>query len=185
MGPVTDVSWPSTLPARLCHTALVVFHETFWVLTGTAAPVIALAGVVSLNEVAAAARLLGDSMDLARSQPDDAADRAHLKRYLSAAGPRLGVAFVLQLLNIGIQAALLALALLSINSQANELPAVVAVGAAVLGVAILAAVVFLTAQATTILEKMRSEIANRVSFVGRASSADGLGAHPSGSEPAD
>jgi hypothetical protein len=28
----------------------VAFHETFWVVTGTAAPVIALAAVVSLGE---------------------------------------------------------------------------------------------------------------------------------------
>jgi len=37
----------------------VTFHETFWVVTGTAAPVIALAAVVSLGE-ALKQELLGD-----------------------------------------------------------------------------------------------------------------------------
>ena len=35
----------------MCHSALVAFHEAFWVLTGTAAPAVALAAVVSMRDV--------------------------------------------------------------------------------------------------------------------------------------
>jgi hypothetical protein len=49
------VSRVSSVPAMpiyaLCHTAGAAFHETFWVVTGTAAPVIALGWVVSMNEI--------------------------------------------------------------------------------------------------------------------------------------
>ena len=33
-----------------CHTAMVTYHETFWVVTGTTAPVIALAVVIALPD---------------------------------------------------------------------------------------------------------------------------------------
>ncbi len=35
----------------MCHTARVSFNETFWVVAGTAAPVIALAAVIGLADV--------------------------------------------------------------------------------------------------------------------------------------
>ena len=34
-----------------CDTSAVVYHETFWVVAGTAAPIIALAAVVSIGQV--------------------------------------------------------------------------------------------------------------------------------------
>src|SRR5947209_3493922 len=40
----------ATQTTAKCHTALMAFHETFWVVTGTAAPVIALAAVVSAGD---------------------------------------------------------------------------------------------------------------------------------------
>jgi hypothetical protein len=45
----------------LCHTAPVSYHETFWVVAGTAAPVIALAAVVALPDTAGLYRALAQS----------------------------------------------------------------------------------------------------------------------------
>jgi hypothetical protein len=152
----------------------VAFHETFWVVTGTAAPVIALAAVVSLGDAfgqslksdEAMSAVVGDAVPLDRRlgelirQRPEILDR--LSRYgrfvqLAQAAGRWSMALLLS--NVVIQSALLALSLVSIDNHANAVPPGVAVVAAVLGVTILAVVAGLLIVVKTLFIHLRQQVA--------------------------
>jgi len=111
------------------------FHETFWAVTAGVAPIIALASVVSLTE---ARRTTDEMFRLLLEQPlDETADY----EIIGDLDQRLGVLtrlYFAQLLNIFLQAALLAVGLSSLAYQASVVPPLTAVIAAVVGVVILA-----------------------------------------------
>lgn len=114
------------------------FHETFWVVTGSTAPVIALAAIISAKDIAhdtgvitdpvgelVAAHVTGPKMEQAHS---------YYRRWaLVGYGQWLA-----QLVNVCLQALLLTVSLLSIAYQRNVLPVWVGVAVAVGGVVLLA-----------------------------------------------
>jgi hypothetical protein len=106
----------------------VTFHETFWVITGTAAPVIALAGVVSLVEVS---RQQVDVSDLARGLPYNIRNEKFIIDVVDSLEGKIHRAYRLQLANVVLQSAL-AVSLLSVNYQSNVVPSIAAVVAEVL-----------------------------------------------------
>ena len=134
------------------------FHEGFWVVTGTAAPIIALAAVVSLAEaerdyyntlasaVRAVSRMPGGEK-LANS-PDDTPDVTRIKiivRVLTASqrveplSKTLTWLATFGVVNLILQAALLAISLVSLAGAANLLSPWLAIVAAVGGLLLLAA----------------------------------------------
>lgn len=110
------------------------FHDTFWLVAGTAAPVVALAAAVSLTEVNRQQRRMIDDLvvaGLATYEPEP-------KR----SPPGTGIATYLwlsQIVNVVAQAFLLAIALLSIDYQRNVVAALIAVVIPVAGVLVIAA----------------------------------------------
>jgi hypothetical protein len=138
----------------------VTFHESFWILTGTAAPVVALASVVSLSDLAGQGFRL---MDTRRRHPEWWPSREWYQptywphKYLYELKPefvrRPGVKYIdvdtdrrlsllvsfqlAQAVNVCMQAALLSVALLSLAYQTNLVPPWIAVVAAVAGVMLL------------------------------------------------
>jgi protein-S-isoprenylcysteine O-methyltransferase Ste14 len=117
----------------------VAFHETFWVVTGTAAPVIALAAVLSANDLERETRRLIAAIDQA---DDDWRDQVAtgiprpvdlLAHAVHRTGrvKRLALA---QMVSILFQALLLAVSLLSIAFHRNLIPAWIAVVIPVAGV---------------------------------------------------
>jgi hypothetical protein len=131
----------TTQTAAKCHTAFMAFHETFWVVTGTAAPVIALAAVVSagdadeqVDRLAEATVRLSVAFHKDRDDPD-------LLEVLDKAGTgNLLMIAKLQYVNVVIQAVLLAVSLGSIASQRNLISQGWAGGCAVVGILFLALV---------------------------------------------
>ena len=120
-------SIPPAVSLRLqCHTVGVAFHEGFWVATGTAAPVIALAAVVSLAD---AGRELFSTW-------------AEVTNFFSRLGSstisRAVLLAALGIFNVFLQAALLAVSLVSLADGANSVPDWLAIAAAVGGVMLLA-----------------------------------------------
>jgi hypothetical protein len=120
----------------------VAFNETFWAVTATAAPVIALAAIVSAGEVGreydrsfvAFVRMVSEL----RSGKPVKIDPAALSE---AAGDTFGLLLrwseVVQQINVGLQAVVLALSLLSIADETDLVPPWIAVTLTVFGVAIL------------------------------------------------
>jgi hypothetical protein len=146
--------------SRLCNTTCVTFHESFWILTGTAAPVIALASVVSLSDLAGQGFRL---MDTRRGHPEwwpsrewyqpTYWPRKELRELKPEFVRRPGVKYIdvetdrrlgllvsfqwVQAVNVCMQAALLSVALLSLAYQTNLVPPWIAVVAAVAGIMLL------------------------------------------------
>jgi len=140
----------------------VAFHETFWVVTGTAAPVIALAAVVSLGE-AFGQRLDSDDagFDVVRRMVDVPDNDLLISQFHDFVKPAMAAGrwcVGLLVTNVAIQSALLALSLVSIDSQANAVPPRVADVAAVLGVAILAVVAGLLLMGRASLRSLQERV---------------------------
>jgi hypothetical protein len=107
----------------------VAFHESFWVVTGTAAPVIALAAIVSLAD---ADREFMGFLVTALS------DFERIKPFMNRAaftGIWIGVS---GLLNLLLQATLLTISLVSLAEDVNSVPPWSAIAMAVGGVILLA-----------------------------------------------
>lgn len=124
---------PLACPGYSCHTIGVTFHETFWVVGGTAAPVIALAAIVSVKD------LIKDSnaiMDPVRpyigSGTDD--NKRKVNRYMSQCDAVSAVCIFGQLINVCLQAFVLTISLLSIADQSNVIPIWIGIAAPVTGV---------------------------------------------------
>lgn len=110
------------------------FHETYWVVTGTAAPVIALAAVVSVGD-------LINGLNAARSELPTITHR------LSGAGSRtlnrcrLAATYLalLQMINVVFQAGLLVASLAAIAHQSGSIADSAAAAIAATGLLIVAA----------------------------------------------
>jgi len=113
------------------------FHESFWVVAGTAGPVIALAAVISLSEIARAEATVDNlsirALVVAHQDETDFYYRLLNKREWSLVALR-----VAQLLNLCLQAGLLAVSLLSLAFQRNLIPVWICVVAPTAGVLLLA-----------------------------------------------
>jgi hypothetical protein len=144
------------------------FHENFWVICGTAAPVIALAAVVSYGDLrdqetewSLARDALGDRARRIQEVFQEAAAKGrvgetnirkyepafeNLERRLERADRsyRLsnGWAQGVQFVNLILQAVLLCVALVSVANQANLVTPIAAIVAAVGGILCLAAVAY-------------------------------------------
>jgi hypothetical protein len=124
-----------------CHTALMVFHETFWAVTGTAAPVIALAAVVSAGDADEQVdRMIEAALRLSVTVHKNHDDLALLDVLQKAGGANLGIIAKVQYVNVVIQAVLLAVSLGSIAYQRDLISRGWAGGGAVVGILFLALV---------------------------------------------
>jgi hypothetical protein len=109
------------------------FHDGFWLVAGTAAPVVALAVVVSLGDAAKeyVASVLQDPDALRAGRPA----RWWFNR---STFPVYAVVFYCALFNLFLQAGLLAVSLVSLAGDANSVPTWLAIVAAVGGLVLLA-----------------------------------------------
>ena len=125
------VTWLSS--QALCNTAAVTFRESFWIVTGTAGPVIALAAVVSLTDAGNQSReLVASVRRIAYQWHSDPQNRPQLDalgtpldalitRTERRAGQVHWCAIMLALIVAG-QALFLGISLLSIAYQRNVFP---------------------------------------------------------------
>jgi hypothetical protein len=113
------------------------FHESFWVITGTAAPVIALAIIVALAD---AKRGWFGMLETGHRLAQEAnVVRSEQARYLFARALRVTFGFrVVATVNLLLQAGLLAVSLVSVAGQENLIPPWLAIVAAVGGLLLLA-----------------------------------------------
>ena len=181
------------------------FHDTLWVVTGTAAPVIALAAILSLSEVNRAYSGLlhtdgslqteifdvEDALEAAGKtnveQALEATRKTNLenlqknldrcnKKIMSRVQPQLGF----QLVNILLQAALLAISLLAAEYQSDVLPLWIATGIPVVGVLLLAETGIAMILTTSNAESEQHEVElglrdlKKSSLAGGSSTAAGL-----------
>jgi hypothetical protein len=106
-----------------CHTAAVAaYHEALWVVTGTAAPVIALAIVVSMPDIARDAWTIEDQMD---DEDGFSGLFSRPRRHLGPAtryGSQLLGLFALTMLNLLLQVVLLSISIGSIAEGRNFSP---------------------------------------------------------------
>lgn len=121
-----------------CQTVAVTFHEAVWVVAGTAAPVIALAEVVSLADT------VRESLDFFTDFMDGSLERDHVpstsRHWLYERRQRQTLwTEGIGLFNLLLQAALLAVSLTSLAYQTNFIPLWLAIVAAVGGLLLLAA----------------------------------------------
>jgi hypothetical protein len=160
--------------SSICHTAHVTYHEAFWVVTGTAAPVIALAAVLSSGDLnrlhadALAANGLAWQLRATKGEFFITPDPGKLAAVTTVRGEEWAKAYaaahkddppvfaapeklpgwrfvrksrtllVLQGFNICLQAAVLALSLISLSERQTVLPPPILVAALVLGLLYLA-----------------------------------------------
>jgi len=106
------------------------FHETFWVVTGTTAPVLALAAVLSISDLhRLAERQLDEWLKVSRKVCDPSARTRSekfdvlLHRHLVSLrrnGKLAAGLVLLQVLNMAAQAAMLLASLLAIADQRNQ-----------------------------------------------------------------
>jgi hypothetical protein len=115
----------------------VAFQDTFWIVAGGAAPVIALASVVTFSE---ARQLEAISQVEVRAQVLEM-PLSIRNDFWKARNRLLHLAQLMawvQILNLALQCWILASSLLSLAQSANELPTSVVVGVEVAGIALLA-----------------------------------------------
>jgi hypothetical protein len=131
----------------------VAFHESFWVATSTVAPVIALAAVVALPDAMALIGRVSILISTLRQHPDDdswtqnfLAGRARDTRKWAV------VAWLTTLVNLTIQAALLAVSLSALAYGQDIMPLWLAVILATGGIVLLAWGTFLSASQRWTLE---------------------------------
>jgi hypothetical protein len=113
------------------------FDESFWVVVGTAAPIIALAAVISVNDTARTQFAVSDAsttvLATVRGDETDGMYRLLDKRANSLVAVR-----VAQLSNLCLQAVLLAVSLLSLSFARNLIPAWICVVVPAAGVLLFA-----------------------------------------------
>jgi hypothetical protein len=110
------------LPVPVCHTALMAFHEAFWVVTGTAAPVIALAAIVSAGDADEQVdRMAEGAVRLSVAFHKNRDDPGVLEVLEKAGAGYLLMIAKVQYVNVVLQAVLLAVSLCSITSQHNAI----------------------------------------------------------------
>jgi hypothetical protein len=114
----------------------VAFHESVWIVAGTAAPVVALAGIVSLGDLMEKNERFGEQAQAlrimqARELTDaEISQRNMLIASLAGYSTMLYQLFIAQVVNVLLQALLLAASLLSLLIQSNLVPPWLAVIAA-------------------------------------------------------
>jgi hypothetical protein len=149
----------------------VTFHETFWVVTGTAAPVIALAAIVSVKGLISdsnaitdpAAAHLGDTGVTGQLQED-------LTRYLSHWTNVSSIPIFGQWVNVGLQALVLTFSLLSIAYHRDELLVWIAIAVTVAGMLWLAVADVVMMMAKEFAQNQLDEITAAIPSASRASS---------------
>jgi uncharacterized membrane protein YbhN (UPF0104 family) len=118
-----------------CGTATEAFHESFWLATGAAVPVIALAAMVAMADLARHVTLTSRDVDTTTKQrhgrPDSSDPVISLAR---GARSKSVMALVLTLINLIAQAALLAFSLYALAYSRDVMPPPVAISLAVGGV---------------------------------------------------
>jgi hypothetical protein len=119
----------------MCHTARVSFNETFWVVTGTAAPVIALAGTIALADAGgdrARFTLYSRSFEVVKTGaiPVYPGSRDYARR--------LTALMTLDLLNLAGQGLVLFASLVSLLNHHNWMAPRVPIACTVLGIVALA-----------------------------------------------
>jgi hypothetical protein len=135
--PLVRIVEVKMMPSQPCHTVGMTFHDTLWVLTGTAAPVIALAAIVSLRDVLNDTRAMANVSDELKAEYSEE-KLAKTWRYTDRRA-RVGmVQWGVQMGNLCLQALLLAISLLSVAWQRNVFPVWIAVAAPTVGVLLLA-----------------------------------------------
>ena len=149
-------------PSGACDTATVTYHESFWIAASAVAPVIALAAVVAMSDAAsimgearraeysmrmsrilAGARLLDEAYrrDLAAAQQDRVAEGE-----ARGAGKWSLIAWLGTLLNLAIQAALLAVSLWALAYHEDVIRPWVAIIPAIGGIVLLACIALVAAE---------------------------------------
>ena len=114
------------------------FHEGFWLVAGTAAPVVALAAVVTLGETLREnIASIAEAMPLLDAQVNSA-DRLKGSRLTTTTIRATKQLYAVGLSNVLLQAALLAVSLVSLADDANLVPPWIAIVAAVGGLLLLA-----------------------------------------------
>jgi len=109
------------------HAALLpMLHESFWVVVGTAAPVIALAAIVAFTDIARVAGEVADKFSDWDPKTRDSARRQLILGYLVG------------LINVVMQAAAVILALLSLAASHDQVPLIVLEITTSLGIILLA-----------------------------------------------
>ena len=112
------------------------FHESVWIVAGTAAPVVALAGIISLGDLMEKNDNFGEQAKALRiMQAREPTDAQLLQRNMIAArlagySTMIYQLFMAQLVNVFLQALLLAASLLCLLNQSNLVPPWLAVIAA-------------------------------------------------------
>jgi hypothetical protein len=105
-----------------------MYHETLWSAASAAAPVIALAAVVGLNDITGEAyRATEWSFEHPPLAELDETHQHRLKQLRRGFNRAQNVAAILGLANISLQTGVLGFALASLASQVDELPVAVAV----------------------------------------------------------
>jgi hypothetical protein len=125
----------------------VPFHESVWVVTGTAAPVTALALVVAFSQTVDILRAPASEMLSAINKLPSDRQRAAWTRLDKALTNPSVAAFIIILSDFLRQATLVALSIMSLADQENLIPPWLAMLGTVAGLLLLAAV---TLQTTTI-----------------------------------
>jgi hypothetical protein len=116
------------------------FHESFWVATSAAVPVIALAAVVALPDASRMAHTAARQRHRAQRNPDPTRDTPALVELLGAAQDFWWSRLVwwTTFVNLTIQAALLAVSLSALAYDSDLMPQWVAIVLAVGGILLLA-----------------------------------------------
>ena len=136
------------------------FHETFWAISGTAAPVIALAAVVSYSDLRDEGTDWSQACDALRFKIRDEQVWDRVERVLKSVDQRYrryaGWVKGVQLANLVVQATLLCVSLVSVANQANLVTPLAGVVAAVGGVLCLAVVAILLTSLKSLTRQVSS-----------------------------
>ena len=108
------------------------YHEAFWVVVGAAAPVIALAGIVSMSD------MMNQVFEWSRYTRDRPRRAVRELTERSALGMLTKFSIITQATNLALQALALLFALLSLAAAANMIPPWIAIVTEVLGLTRLA-----------------------------------------------
>lgn len=130
------------------------FHESFWVTVGAAAPVLALASVVSITD------LMGARDQISRSLPTSspARDSARLDSTITRAGRLLIWAYLVAVINGALQMVALSMALQSLADGNNVVPPIVAGIVAPLGILLLLVSISMTVKLRIIQRQLRHHL---------------------------
>ena len=120
----------------LCQTAVMAFHEGFWTVAGTAAPVIAVAIVISLGELMKELSRWIIWAERIEHTPEPEMEK--IRKILRTQTRYTWPLEALGLINLLVQAVLTAVALVSLEDKANLVPPWLAIAAVIAGLVLLA-----------------------------------------------